>query len=63
MTREEQKREQVIQNVSRMLRKTPFTVEFDVKKKPGIRIVYEVTQEEMDAIMGKSIINEYENIH
>lgn len=54
MTREEEKRERIIQSVSRMLRKTPFTFEFEVKEEPiGIRIVYEVTQEEMDAMMAK----------
>lgn len=49
MTQEEQ-REQVIQNVTDMLRHNPFTFEFKVKKKPQcIKIIYEVTQEEMDA--------------
>lgn len=48
---EEQRREQVIQNITGMLRHSPFTFEFKVKKNPqGIKIIYEVTQEEMDAI-------------
>lgn len=54
MTPEEQ-REKIIQNIAGMLRHTPFTFEFKVMKKPkGIKIVYEVTQEEMDAMMAKA---------
>jgi hypothetical protein len=38
-----------------MLRVTPFTVEFKVVKKPkGIKIIYEVTREHMDAMMKKA---------
>lgn len=49
MTTEEEKREQVIQDLAEELRRTPFSVEFKVKKKPvGIKIIFEVTQEEMD---------------
>lgn len=51
MTKEEQK-EQLIQNIANMLRHTPFTFEFEVKEKPsGIRVIYEVTQEQMDNII------------
>lgn len=51
MTQEE-KREQVIQNITEMLQHNPFTFEFEVKKKPqGIKVIYEVTQEEMDRMM------------
>lgn len=51
MTNEE-KREQVIQNLSDMLRNNPFTFEFKVRKNPkGIKVIYEVTQEEMDRMM------------
>ena len=51
MTNEE-KREQVIQNLSDMLRHNPFTFEFKVRKNPkGIKVIYEVTQEEMDRMM------------
>lgn len=54
MTREEEKRERAVRGISSMLRKKPFTFEFVVKKRStGIRIVYEVTQEEMDAMMAK----------
>ena len=54
MTQEE-KREQVIQNLADMLRTTPFTFEFKVKKNPkGIKVIYEVTQDEMDAMMKKA---------
>lgn len=50
-------RELAIKKITSMLRRNPFTFEFKVKKKPnGIRIIYEVTQEEMDAIT-KEIIS------
>lgn len=48
MTQEEQ-REHIIQQIANMLRTTQFRVEFAVKKNPnGIRIIHEVTQEQMD---------------
>lgn len=54
MTNEEL-REQAIQNLAEILRTTPFKVDFQVVKKPkGIRIIYEVTQEHMDAMMKKA---------
>ena len=52
---QDEKREQVIQNIADMLRTNPFTFEFKVKKNPkGIKVIYEVTQDEMDAIMKKA---------
>ena len=55
MTPEEQ-REQVIQHISDMLRRTPFTFEFKVKKNPkGIKVIYEVTQEQMDEMTKDAI--------
>lgn len=54
MTPEEQ-REQAIQSLANILRTMPFSVEFKVVKKPkGIKIIHEVTQEEMDAIVEKA---------
>lgn len=51
MTQDEQ-REQMIQKVADLLRNSPFSFEFKVKKKPqGIKITYEVSQEEMDALI------------
>ena len=51
---QDEKREQVIQNIADMLRTNPFTFEFKVKKNPkGIKVIYEVTQDEMDAMMKK----------
>lgn len=48
MTQEEQ-REHIIQQIANMLRTTQFSVEFAVKKNPKvIRIIHEVTQEQMD---------------
>lgn len=52
---QDEKREQVIQNIADMLRTNPFTFEFKVKKNPkGIKVIYEVPQDEMDAMMKKS---------
>ena len=52
---QEEKREQVVQNITDMLRRNPFTFEFKVKKKPqGIKVIYEVTQEEMNSMMDKA---------
>ena len=51
----EEKREQVIQNITEMLQHNPFTFEFKVKKKPaGIKVIFEVTQEQMDRMMEKA---------
>ena len=51
----EEKREQVIRNITEMLQHNPFTFEFKVKKKPaGIKVIYEVTQEQMDRMMEKA---------
>lgn len=45
----------VIQGLAEMLRHTPFTIEFKVVKKPkGIKIIHEVTQEEMDKMMRRA---------
>ena len=49
---DEEKRELVIQNITEMLRHNPFTFEFKVKKNPkGIKVIYEVTQEEMNRMV------------
>ena len=51
MTKEEIARQQVIESITGVLQTTPFTFEFKVVKKPkGIKIIHEVTQEEMDAL-------------
>ncbi len=51
MTKEEIARQQVIETITSMLQTTPFTFEFKVVKKPkGIKIIHEVTQEQMDAL-------------
>lgn len=47
-------REEFIQNLADILRKNPFTFEFAIKKNPkGIKIIYEVTQEDMDRMTKK----------
>ena len=55
MTQEEQ-REQVIQNITGLLRHNPFTFEFKVKKNPqGIKVIFEVTKEDMDCMMDTEV--------
>lgn len=49
---EEEKRDEAIRNLIELLQGNPFTMEFKVVKKPkGIRIIYELTQEEMDVLL------------
>ena len=58
----EEKREQVVQNITEMLRNNPFTFEFRVKKKPqGIKVIYEVTQEDMDRMVNDAAKKNKEN--
>ena len=53
--KQEEQREIVIQNIAGLLRKTSFSVELKVVKKPkGIKIIQEVTQEQLDVIMKKA---------
>jgi len=55
-TNEQEQREQVIQGLTNMLQTTPFSVEFKVKKKPaGIKVIVEVTQEQMETIVKRNI--------
>ncbi len=45
-------RDQAIEQVAKLLRDNPFSFEIVVVKKPkGIKIIYEVTQEQMDRAM------------
>lgn len=45
----------LVNRITEMLMSHGFTFEYAVRKKPkGIRIVYEVTQEEMNAMVEKS---------
>lgn len=58
----EEKREQVIQGLTGLLQSTPFTVEYKVKKKPaGIKVIIEVTQEQMEAL-AKQVIEKSNRI-
>lgn len=51
-----EKREQTIQSLADMLRTSPFQVEFKVKKKPaGIKVIIEVTQEQMDGLAKQAL--------
>lgn len=48
----EERKEQVIQSIANQLRHSQFSIEFKVVKKPkGIKIIHEVTQQEMDALL------------
>lgn len=52
----EEKREQTIQGLADMLRTSPFQVEFKAKKKPaGIKVIIEVTQEQMEGIAKQTL--------
>lgn len=52
---QDEKREQVIRNIADMLRTNPFTFEFKVRKNPkGIKVICEVTQDWMDAMIKKA---------
>lgn len=54
MTKEE-KREKVIEGIADLLRCSSFSFEYRVKKKPqGIKVISEVTQEQLDAIMAEA---------
>ena len=49
---EKELREQAIKNITGMLQNHPFTFEMKVVKKPkGIRVIYEVTQEDLDKLL------------
>lgn len=49
---QDEKREQIILTLADWMRNNPFTFEYKVVKKPkGIKIIYEVSQEEMDAMV------------
>ena len=56
----EEAREQAVESLANLLRTMPFTVEFKVKKKPqGVKVIYEVTQEQMNAMMEKAANKEH----
>ena len=45
----------LVNRITEMLMSNGFTFEYVVRKKPkGIKIIYEVTQEELDAMVEKS---------
>ena len=49
---QQEQKERVIQFITNLMRSTAFSLEFKVSEKPkGMKIIYEVTQEEMDAII------------
>jgi hypothetical protein len=48
----DEKREQAIQTIADMMRNYGFNLEFKVKKKTqGVKVIIEVTQEQMNAMM------------
>ena len=53
----EEKKEQVVQMIADLMRTSSFSVEYRVKKKPkGIKIIYEMTQEDMDELVSDSLL-------
>ena len=49
---QEEKREMVINGIADLLRNNAFSFEYKVAKKPkGIKIIFEVTQEQMEEIV------------
>ena len=50
-------KEQIIQGLADMLRTSPFQVDFVVKKKKpaGIKVIIEVTQEQMDRVTRQTL--------
>ena len=54
MSKAEEKREQVVQKIADLMRTSSFSVEYRVKKKPkGVKIVIEMTQEEMNCLVAQ----------
>ena len=52
MTEEQKQREQAINGLAEMMRYTHVTIEYAVKEKPeGIKVIIEVTQEQMDSML------------
>ncbi len=50
----DEKKELVINLITNMMRTQPVSIEFKVKKKPqGMKIVFEVTEAEMQAIINR----------
>lgn len=59
---DEEKREQVIEGLTGLLRTTQFQVEYRVRKKPkGIHVIIDVTQEQMEAV-AKQVIDKSKRI-
>lgn len=51
----DEKKEFAINLVTNMMRTQPFSIEFKVKKKPqGMKIMFEVTEAEMQAIINRA---------
>lgn len=63
MTKQEiDMRNRVIADIVEQLIVNPFTFEFKVVKNPkGIKIIHEVTQEQMDAMMAKNKVKATSN--
>lgn len=53
---DEEIRERKIQGIADLLRTHPFTIEFKAKKNPkGIRVIFEITQGQMQEIAKKTL--------
>lgn len=64
MTEEQKKnREKVIQDITGLLQRNAFTFEIVVRKKPkGVKVVYEVTQEQL-AMMASAAKRNKDNVN
>lgn len=51
-------REQKIKGIAEMLRLMPFSIEYVVRKKPkGVKVIVELTQQEIDYLSNKMAAN------
>ena len=49
---QEATKQMIVQYITDLLNSNPFKFDIQVKKNPkGVKVIYEVTQEELDAIM------------
>lgn len=53
---ENDKIDAIVNQLGKMMHYTPFSIEYQVKKKPqGIKIIFEVSREQMDMVAQRQI--------
>lgn len=58
----EAQKQMIVQYITDLLNRNSFTFEFQVKKNPkGVKVIYEVTQEYLDAVMKEAAKKEKES--